>query len=98
MTSKATYRGHYPVFGVSRNHTYTIDIQTVGSEYGSPYLWVRVHEHPDYLMPYESVGALLAEWDFALLDHDNGKAMLVKHVELTERWLEIYVPGHGGVC
>lgn len=98
MTNKAKYCGAHPVFGVSRNHTYTIDLRTVSSEHGTPYLWVKVQEHPDYLMPYESIGALLAEWDFTPASMDHGREMLLDHLKLVEQWLEIYVPGHGGVC
>ncbi len=92
MTSKATYRGPYPVFGVRRDHTYTVDLRTIGSEHGTPYLWVRVQECPDYLMPYESIASLLAEWNLLPKDAAEEQALVRDHVRLTEQWLEIYVP------
>ena len=93
MTSKARYRGVRPVFGVSYDHTYTIDLRTVHSEHGDPYIWVGVQEHPDYLMPYESMAALLAEWDFYSASEESGVTMLEEHTKLVDRWLDIYAPG-----
>ena len=91
MESKAKYRGICPVFGVSRNHTYTLELSTVKTEHGTPYLWVRIAEIPEYLMPYESMIALISEWDFAVATGDKDTPML-EHLDLVDRWMDIYVP------
>lgn len=77
------------MLGVTRDHTYTLEMNTVKSDHGSPYLWVRIEELPDFLMPYENMRALLAEWDFAA---DDSPAY-VGQIHLTETWLDIYTPG-----
>lgn len=91
MKSVAKYRGVHPAFGVSRNSTYTLEMTTVKSEHGAPYLWVRIAELPEYLMPYESMMALLYEWDFTV-SADRDETPLLDQLDLMERWMEIYVP------
>ena len=88
MTCRARYRGLHPVFGVDKNHTYTLEMRTHSSEHGEPYLWVRIQEIPEYLMPYESMMAILTEWDFTADD----KASYVEHLNLMDAWLELYTP------
>ena len=89
MTSRAKYRGLRPVFGVEKNRTYTLEMRTYTSEHGEPYMWVRIEELPAYLMPYESIGALLTEWDFTGI---AGETPYIDHIDLMDRWLDIYEP------
>lgn len=91
MESKAKYRGIQPAFGVSRNHTYTLELSTVKTEHGTPYLWVRIAEIPEYLMPYESMIALISEWDFSPEAADD-RTPMIDHMDLVDHWMEIYVP------
>ena len=88
MTCRARYRGLHPVFGVDKNNTYTLEMRTHSSEHGEPYLWVRIQELPEYLMPYESMMAILTEWDFTVDD----KASYVEHLNLMDAWMDIYTP------
>ena len=88
MLSKAKYRGVRPMFGVERGKQYTMELRTYSSEHGQPYLWVRIQELPDYLMPYESMLALLQEWDFSA----ECETPYIDHLELVDKWLDIYDP------
>ena len=91
MESVAKYRGAYPVMGVKRDDTYTLDMSTIRTAGGTPYMWVRIKELPDYLMPYESMLALLGEWDFSVGEGKKDTPML-DHLDLIDHWLEVYMP------
>ena len=87
MRCKAKYIGT-PRFGVERGQTREIEVCTISSEYGTPYLWVRTGQ--EYMMPYVSILALLSDWQFIYV-HDLDADALSQE-ELTDRWLEIYMP------
>ena len=88
MTCKARYRGLNPVFGVDKKETYTLDIGTMKCTQGDRYMWVRINELPAYLMPYESMIALLTEWDFAV----GSGTEYVDHLTLADAWMSVYTP------
>ena len=87
MRCKANYRGIRPVFGVEKNHTYTLEI-TTRECLGTQFMWVRVQELPEYMIPYENIVALLTEWDFLLGDDQ----VYLRHLDLVDRWLDVYTP------
>lgn len=91
MICKAKYTGLYPALGVIKGTTYTLELRTYNSEHGAPYLWVRIAELPAYMMPYESMLALLTDWEFVLQPGDD-EAPYVDHLNLVEAWMSIYAP------
>ena len=88
MTCRARYRGLNPVFGVSKRNIYTLQIGSQACVDGDPYMWVHIDELPAYLMPYESIVALVTDWDFAVEE----KAAYVDHLALMDKWLDVYTP------
>ena len=88
MECKARYRGIQPLFGVNKSETYTLEITTVPSE-NDNYLWVRIAELPQYLMPYGSVVALTMDWDFSV----GAERAFVDQLMLADKWLGIYMVG-----
>lgn len=78
------------MFGVTPGEIREIDIFTINSEHGTPYLWVRTVDTHEYMMPYVSVLAMLSEWRFSeRMDRDDGH---IGQEELVERWMDVYVP------
>ncbi len=91
MICKAKYTGLYPALGVIKGTTYTLELRTYNSEHGAPYLWVRIEELPAYMMPYESMLALLMDWEFTVQSRDD-EAPYVNHLSLVDAWLSVYAP------
>ena len=92
MRCTARYTGTHPMLGVQHGNTYTLDIQTYSSEHGTPYLWVRAQEAPQYLMPYESMVVLMMDWDFRTHVTERDTPYL-DHLDLVDAWLDVYMPG-----
>lgn len=90
MIQKAKYIGMTPMFGVQPGEIREIDVYTINSEHGTPYLWVRTVDTEEFMMPYVSVLAMLGDWRFSeRLDKETCE---VAQEELLERWLDVYVP------
>ena len=90
MRCKAKYIGAQKRFGVLPGRVHEIDLFTINSEHGTPYLWVRVSGYPQYMMPYVDMIALLSEWQFS--DAFYGDEIRLSQEDVTERWMEIYEP------
>ena len=88
MTCKARYRGLNPVFGIDKSKTYTLTFGSQACPNGDQYMWVHIKELPQYLMPYESMYALLVEWDFTV----DEQTQYVDHLALVDKWLSVYAP------
>lgn len=96
MRCMAKYNG-VDLFGVKGGTIQDIEIYTIQSEHGTPYLWVRANAHPEYMMPYVDMVALLHEWEFRAEYRESGitapwENESVSQEELIDRWLEIYTP------
>ena len=88
MTCKARYRGLNPVFGIDKSQVYTLSFSSQACTNGDQYMWVHIKELPQYLMPYESMFALMVEWDFNVEE----QSQYVDHLALVDKWLSVYVP------
>ena len=88
MTCKARYQGLNPVFGIDKSQVYTLSFGSQACMNGDQYMWVHIKELPQYLMPYESMFALLVEWDFNV----DEQSQYVDHLALVDKWLSVYVP------
>lgn len=90
MKCKAKYIGAQERFGVTPGRVHEVDIFTINSEHGTPYMWVSVTGYPAFMMPYVDMIALLTEWQFS--DAFYGNEIRMTQEELAERWIEIYEP------
>lgn len=92
MKCKARYRGINPVLGIRKDTDYTLGFSSSHGMNSDEYMWVSIDELPEYLMPYESIMALVTDWDFTA----GGKATVVNHLELEEKWLSVYMVQEAG--
>ena len=92
MKCKARYRGLNPVLGIKRDTEYTLGFTSNPGVNGDEYMWVSIDELPQYLMPYEGIMALVADWDFTVDD----KGSMVHHMALEEKWLNVYMVQEAG--
>ena len=49
MIQKAKYIGMTPMFGVQPGEIREIDVYTINSEHGTPYLWVRTVDTEEFM-------------------------------------------------
>lgn len=90
MIQKAKYIGMAPMFGVQPGEIREIDVFTINSEHGTPYIWVKTKDADEYMMPYVSVLAMLSDWRFS--ERLDSQTSNIKQEELVDRWLDVYVP------
>lgn len=87
MECRARYRGIQPLFGMNKSETYTLGLSTEPSMDGNQYIWARIAEIPQYLMPYGSIVALTMDWDFTA----GADRAYVDQLILADEWLGIYL-------
>lgn len=74
--------------GVDRGQALEIEVFTIYSKHGEPYMWVRAGN--EYMMPYTSMPALFRDWEFTYQRDPWSDAL--EQETLTERWMEVYMP------
>ena len=90
MRCKAMYTGPEDRFGAKCRSIYEIDVFTINSDHGTPYLWVRIPDCPEYMMPYVNILALMDDWWFSTTFDES--ELHPRQDELVRRWLDIYTP------
>ena len=87
MKCSAVYMGR-PMLGAETGRTYTVEIGSGACDVTPRYLWVRLPEVPEYLIPYENMLCLMTDWRF-IGGEDEAYA---RHREIVDAWLDIYKP------
>lgn len=95
MRCRAVYNGAPHLFGAERGYMYTLEIKTHTTSVGDPYIWVEIEGLPDFLLPYESITALLLDWDFT---PDAAEFSIERRADLLDKWYDIYLQEGEVVC